>query len=383
MVGKHVLKPFAGVVFTCILIYQMVAAIQTYVSRPTSSYTRWLHFRDIHPKPIITICKKNQFRLQKSFDLGYNGLRYLLAGLPNKTGQGQFVSWGAQHNMTFDEVVDYIYGEDNTHISLDVFNIAKKEMTNMPSKNVFLANWGKCTQYNAYTDNIVSVTFSGTEMADQDEYCILLTGYTESTSYNIADMFTEGDKLCFTKKSAGYIYYNIVQVNLKETISDCDPQHKLCLKDHAWQAFEDVGCHPPWLKELQSDMESCDGIVLNSSQTARIMKTFAYEEAYSLTSGLAICTSYCLKPCRNTGLKIISTSATSIETQDLIRVDLFFEEFTSLESERYSYHEFNLLVEFGSALGLWVGFSAMDLFCAGLDLADLVHSKVLKLWKRK
>ena len=52
-------------------------------------------------------------------------------------------------------------------------------------------------------------------------------------------------------------------------------------------------------------------------------------------------------------------------------IDLAFEDSISVNAEQYSYNEFSLLVEVGSALGLWIGFSGI-----GLDFVFIIINPI-------
>ena len=65
-----------------------------------------------------------------------------------------------------------------------------------------------------------------------------------------------------------------------------------------------------------------------------------------------------------------------MRNKTLARIDLIFDEWVSVKGERYSYNEFNFLVEVGSALGLWIGFSALDVFGHCLDAFAQIFAKL-------
>ena len=71
MDGTSGLKIIAGIIFYSLFIFQMNNAITTYLSKPTIELRKWINFEDLSPKPLITICKKDQFDEERAKEFGY------------------------------------------------------------------------------------------------------------------------------------------------------------------------------------------------------------------------------------------------------------------------------------------------------------------------
>ena len=85
----------------------------------------------------------------------------------------------------------------------------------------------------------------------------------------------------------------------------------------------------------------------------------------------------CLPPCTTYKVKIIETEKYN-NAYEQAKLMYFFEEYINVYTEMYSYDIFSLIVDLGSALGLWLGLSAICI----LDNLFMVWNAMVE-WSRK
>ena len=85
----------------------------------------------------------------------------------------------------------------------------------------------------------------------------------------------------------------------------------------------------------------------------------------------------CLPPCTTYKVKIIETEKYT-NIYEGATLSYFFEEYIDVYTEMYSYDMFSLVVDLGSALGLWLGLSALCI----LDDLFMVWNAIVE-WNRK
>ena len=124
---------------------------------------------------------------------------------------------------------------------------------------------------------------------------------------------------------------------------------------------EDIGCNIPWM----SATNSCRGIV-NREYSETILNDLK-EFREQLLLCLDPATSDCKVPCLET--KIISRklrSTRSLNGENYIRIR--FKPLVEVTKNVSDYDEWNLIVELGSALGLWLGLSVINVFDNAITL---------------
>lgn len=84
----------------------------------------------------------------------------------------------------------------------------------------------------------------------------------------------------------------------------------------------------------------------------------------------------CLPPCTTYKIKIIETEKYK-KAYDYADFNYYFEEYIDVYTEMYSYDIFSLIVDLGSALGLWLGLSAICI----LDNLFIVWNVIVE-WSR-
>jgi hypothetical protein len=381
MDGTSGLKIIAGIIFYSLFIFQMYNAIITYLSKPTIEQRKWMNFEDLSPKPLITICKKGQFDEERAKELGYRNpaMFNFLQGTADKKLFEYVLSWGGHINMTFDEMLDRIYGNDTSNVS--VVGPSKGDYDKVNFETVFLINLGKCLQLSHYKPNhktLLILRFKKEDFENNETYSVLITDPFDKTMQYLGEDSTTGEKITITKEEVGYSHAYSVQIENIQKISNCnsyiEESKSECIANAAWNDFgKNIGCLPPWLRKDTA----CNGF---TKPVTEILSITAYTiKAYDAMLGYKLYTDKCLTACTSNKINLAFKRTMNNGNSAAADVLLKFDENIQVSEENLSYNEFTFIVEVGSALGLWIGYSAMDLFSLSIGafqkLKDLMLSK--------
>ena len=138
------------------------------------------------------------------------------------------------------------------------------------------------------------------------------------------------------------------------------------------------GCLPPWWP-TQNNITCEHDLPPKQITGATLRNMVAYID--SLSDGLDIAaTKQCLPPCVTTHVKVsVLDDFRSFPAQAKMKV-LIPSRITTLKAV-YSYTFFNLIIEFGSSLGLWLGLCVISLFDLSLGPLNFLKYKIVNLLK--
>ena len=123
---------------------QAQIAVNSLRNPPIVDSTETLNIADVDP-PLITFCPLNQFNETKLREFGYYENSGILMGYHNDE---QF-AWGAQYNLTFDELIDEVLTYHK-----DLFDLEIREgnqNTNPLYEKRFYPAYGYCIDISNYT----------------------------------------------------------------------------------------------------------------------------------------------------------------------------------------------------------------------------------------
>ena len=278
----------------------MYNAIKTYISKPTIELRKWMNLEDLSPKPLITICRRDQFDETSANELEYREpvMYYFPLGVSGKNIFQNVLSWGGHRNLTFVEMVDRIYGNYSPNVS--IAGTTKTEYNKANFVTVFLVNLGKCLQLSNYnpSDNtlLLNLRFNKEDFDDGKKYDIFVTDPLAETTQFIGEHFTTGDKITINNDAVGYSHAYSVQIENIQKISNCNSYKEEsksdCIANAAWNDFgKNIGCLPPWLR----NDSACNGF---TKPIKDIISTEEYYlKAYDAMLGYQLYTDKCLTAC--------------------------------------------------------------------------------------
>ena len=126
--------------------YQAMVAVNQFLNPPVVDSTETSTITDIEP-PLITICPKGQFYTGDGKGLGYDDLNDLLIG---KDTKNNITAWGAQYNMTFEDLNEEINILDTDFPKLE-FRMDDGPLMKADYEKRFYPSFGRCIDFSNYT----------------------------------------------------------------------------------------------------------------------------------------------------------------------------------------------------------------------------------------
>ena len=296
--------------------------------------------------PDIQVCYKNFFDYDEAARFGYDFRTGLMAGIHSNSTTKP--SWkGKYGNYTFQEIQDLVF---ERHFS--------KVTVSEPSKLIYVFGKGFCLQINGFGNNFVVTT----KEKELKVYLVhkstenRLTPDVEDPSTEVVIGATSNETF---ELKAVELFYKINDNTLfegtscvdyrkqKESFGDCNNK---ALAVHLHDIY---GCYPPW---MQLDLKNVCEIDVPSKDVGAKTLNDTFQDLYSLICGIKLdFMKQCLPPCYQVQVKW---------NQKVHISNLKFEatlhvydntETIPISKAVYSFDIFTLIVELGSALGLWLG----------------------------
>ena len=340
------------VVAVAIFTYQMLLAVEKYLkfaSIPT------VETNDIAEAnlPDIYICRPNPNISEILDKHGYHfGMPAFYVGRI-KNGY-DFVTWEGKNNITYENFTRQLF-----------FDIAD---------NIFFAFDGFCEKIGINSSKIShSKPFYTYIVQSGNLNSKISIGDTGRTPYYMINSEAlKGDSI---EVEAGFdLYYSLEleEIHWNEESGDCTNYGE----DAAFDTFADcvanehdsifrpiLGCMVPWLSGPE-DPTICKGRVKISAYNLTLLfdEVLALKEKVRLGNMISH-TNTCLKPCLE--LRAFSTLKKRVEEEYYVTF-ITFPKTVKVTKYQKAYGLFDLVVEVGSSLGLWIGISALGVF-------DLLH----------
>ena len=382
------------VVALAIFAYQMVEALEKYFSFKRISFMETKDIEDTE-MPSIFFCPAKQNLLdftQNTAVHGYVDLRSFLKGslksrmqVLEQEEEQDVVSWEGMQNLSYSNVsrqlfnpIDtwndvWIVGEPWTH-----WKTAKKN-----AAEYFIAyDGGFCKKIDIETRHIPELNSVG--IVDIDDLQIIIANANKSLYYKLDTESLIGDPILPIKGLEKFYRIHFEEVQWSETAGECshygeEEVYKTfadCVAKEHEQIFEPIlGCLVPWLSAPQNQ-NICKGrIHITSRDERNLTGKFMLIEKQLRLSKLDNMFNACLRPCRE--LKVYSKLVS--EEKMLTSVYLTFEKTVKVIRYVEAYGLFDLVVEVGSSLGLWIGLSSLEVFDLLLKAGAAIQEKY---WKK-
>ena len=148
-----------------------------------------------------------------------------------------------------------------------------------------------------------------------------------------------------------------------------------CIEQEQDKLFSPLsGCQVPWLVPEEKLQKTCKGKVNFTEANYQVFKAMIKKIILSTKSGVAAVYPNCLIPCNTVNINVKLAKEESAETTELV---LTFKETVKVIKYVQAYGMFDLVVEVGSCLGLWIGLSALGL----LDLLLDAFGSLMKMYQ--
>ena len=379
---RHFFQAIALVIF----VYQMNGALWKYFSFTRISYIETKDIKDAE-LPSIFICPSKRGIYEGSpnkAEHGYLNIHDFAHGSVN--GSRDFVSWNGISNQSYGNITRQMFKQ-----------IGWYEIEGEPKKNwettkenaaedFFLFEGGFCEKIVVDNNLNVSELFWTSLVLNGPRYQILIADVSRSLYYKLDTGSLMGDTIFSQRSLIKWYMIDFEEVHWMKNTGECavygeGEDFKTfadCVANEHEKIFNPIlGCRVPWLSAPQ-DQRVCEGrILLSEDKLVQLQKSI--ELIYNKIKLSKMDRQYnaCLKPCRE--LKAYS----KLTTEDPMpygysSVTLSFSDKVKVIRYMESYGMFDLVVEVGSSLGLWIGLSALGVFDLVLRAGTFIQQKCSK-----
>ena len=325
-----------------IFVYRMKQGVQKYISKPEIVERSVTTLDDIQ-SPLMYVCSDNQFNYSKAAELGYQSNTDFLAG---KVTNSTTPLW--MGNTTNDYLTPDMFLK-----RLHSFNYSDLEVENGKSKDYYTISPGFCRKIIDFSTN------SYVEMITKEPVRFYVLDPYRSTALRLEEILGYTLKLRKGQEGYSFSHYKIslelhddsihdgqvCKVYSKDEVNFGDCFHQeLEYKLTKW-----FGCLPIW---FPTDSIKCSTSSMPHNETAHDYLSDLLDNKKMNTT----CKPSCFKLKMNFMLESEITNFPKY-----IDFQVNFDEKVQIHKRAYSYDAFSLTVELGSALGLWVGLSALGL----------------------
>ena len=358
-----------------LFIIQLEQSVRKYFKYPVVVQSSRVSVSEL-PAPIIYICNTDQFNYTEANNHGYRYLSWFLAGIKRNK---KLILWtGNEENMTYIDLENLFFNYDYTSLYVGMKSETNgKWRYDHPLKKTFLLPHGICLKL----ENIQpwvriwtskKVTFFIRDPASENEIRIGETEDAQATVGPSSNNLYESTKF--------KVEYTLNDDSIHDGSTCIDytriaTSYGECLKSTMEKEYQsEYECLPPWVStnitnQVCKRETNIDAIAIKQKPIySDLLELLGNKEADMFKK--------CLPPCITmmTKLKNIMYKTNVLGKADF---EAKSNDWATVHKQVYSYDIFNLTVDLGSALGLWMGLSCISI----LDciLANLIKFK--KFWK--
>ena len=347
-----------------IFCIQMYLSLEKFIAQPMTQQISTVSLDKIE-NPVIYLCQDAQFNYTYAASMSYYSLWQLLIGQIENSNN--FTWTGKFRNSTFKELQSKIFDVDNEFFEIFSSETKNDDWQNTTTDEIFIMPFGQCLKPANPTDFYYAIS---TKPA-----VLIIVDPALDNDFRISGIkfgtFSFGH---LHNSFEGYIYEVDItmldnRVNDGRTCIDygrIESSYGECIKDKLKGKFlQWLGCYPPWLQD--SSNLTC----LPNHQKQFSAKHEYYEmqqEIIKLVTGLELNSfKNCLPPCTTMELNYnLRRHLRNGPHFTAVKVKIM--ENVKVHTEVLAFGLWHLIVDLGSALGLWLGLSALSIFDNMLEL---------------
>ena len=364
---KHI-RSLIQLITSGVFLYQMILSFQRFNKHKVIQEKSMTTIDNIK-KPVIYICQDNQFNYEKARKIGYQYMSTLAPGELNDTPK---ITWkGKFENLDNHKIFELLYESDYSDLSVIYSNAEKSYMA--PH------GWCMLLKSSNYTKEFIKTTKQS-----------LILVVDPSKVNNLRTLEMDNGRIMFGPTESNLYDWSAYEISIRlynSNINDgksctnydiLNSSYGECIEDAIQAVFmKYYGCLPPWFPS--STKYTCEDYLevkidkhtlpINISEDFKLMYYGRQMEMLNK----------CLPPCLIMKIKMKRTAYRS-DRIDNAFFHYVFDNDVIVYTDAYAYEEFDLVVDLGSALGLWLGLSALSIcdyiihFCRKLCL--FVFSKI-------
>ena len=352
----------------------MQNSLSYFLEKPVVQQTKTISYQNIE-KPIIYVCQENQFNYAKALANGYETITAFTLGILNKSNK---VSWkGIYNNKTYQELLSTIYETDYSDFEAISYDVVgnRESKNNIDSDDIYMVPYGFCKKLKQSRQRI---------NIEVKKNCILLVvDPAKENAFRITNM--ENGKGEFGPLNdqffVGYNYEIEVSIHDSSIFNGitCVDYDKLgstygeCIEKVMRSRLVNLyGCIPPWLPIRNKETTCDDNNFIDISDDK--LSEFR-DEILRVIKGLDLrMFNPCPSPCITMSLK----KKELVKFSNRIKngyIHVAFLDAVTIFTDVHAYDIFSLIVDLGSALGLWLGLSALAIFDVIINIAGNVLRK--------
>ena len=336
----------------------MLNSFRKYLEEPTIQQISHTSVDKI-PLPVLYACQDSQFNYEKANQYGYS---YIIAFLTGTLTDSDKISWkGKYGNVSSLELQNTLYDYDHSKYSVvtETWRDGRVNWIEQDYDLVFIQPYGYCIKVNMTKQ---SISIRGTNRTT-----LLLVEPSRVSNIRIMEM----DNARHEFGPTGEDTFDAFQYLMKISITDRSIHNgKICteytkqvrsygkciedvLRDELVQSY---GCVPSWLPNATCELEK--NITIKDMASVRELTP----KIFNLIKGLDLSMfNKCLPPCMTMNVhmkKLLHTRG--MKPYGFVQYNVADE--ATVLTQVYAYDIFSLVVDLGSAVGLWLGLCALSIF---------------------
>ena len=336
---------------------QFKTAVLNLIYPPAVDSTYEMNIADMDELPLITACPTHQFNLVNMKKLGYNSKPEFLQGR-TKCGETGCISWGHHQNLTYAQLRNKLFD-----ISLaEELKITQGTEEYLTGNITFIPRYGFCREFSDYDPtNEIHVIKKNECTAVR----IFITDRSYKTYFSLDYSSHVGSNI-FIRPPFGYT----INVRVKKS-SKCvekakdnleNSNYATCVENRLLsEVCKPLECLPGWMSandicnityDINKDLEVFDEFAMATLllQETKIERT---------------CQTSCLSTTVYVSIKDEIDWNEESDSGELTKpatAHIFFDQKVEITETKPNYNMFNFIVDVGSSLGLWLGFSVVNLY---------------------
>ncbi len=369
-----------------IFLFQMIQSVFRYMQFPIVIQTTVSSLLGEHKLPVIYICQESQFSYLKA---NKNGYKYFSDYLSGKIQNINHLSWmGSNDSITAEELFHHLYETDYSDMLTQEFDNWLVPEKNISENIKFLFPHGFCKELN-YTNSykflqmktkthrkvlLVDPNRKNNLRTEENSQAWMSVGPTpdglfEAANYEISieienNLLNDG-KTCINYDNKKFSYGECIENAVKD------------------QLIEWYNCVPVWFRAPYHQQMSTSGHLFSPKNQCTLpiklffdkdrLKVITFQLWHLVINQDFKCMKDCLPPCMVMNIRPrLMTYRGNYKEGALL--ELVWMNQVTTQKATHSIEFFDLVVELGSALGLWLGLSAVSL----LDYLVIYWHRVAK-----